>query len=161
MTIYLSLLATKRIEPSGAPSRKSVGGVDILIDDGGHAVDQQQITLEEMLSNLRPGGVYLCEDVTGFNRFAAFASGLVHELNSMQISSSLLESSVSQFQSSIHSIHFYPHVVVIEKHSVPLLKLSWPKRGVSRYYTGEVDIAFPVGRLSAVIPYSTVPCGTV
>lgn len=111
--------------------RKSAEGIDILIDDGGHTPEQQQIALEEMLPNLRPGGVYLCEDVHGrFNRFCAFATGLVHELNGMNcISDSPLQSSVSRFQSSIHSIHFYPYLVVIEKHRVPPAKLSAPRQG--------------------------------
>lgn len=111
--------------------RKNVDGIDILIDDGGHAPEQQQITLEEMLPHLRPGGLYLCEDVhSRFNRFSAFAMGLVHELNGMNpISGSLLQSSVSRFQSSIHSIHFYPFLLVIEKHPVPPTKLSAPKHG--------------------------------
>jgi len=111
--------------------RKSVDGLDIVIDDGGHTPEQQQITLEEMLPHLRPGGVYLCEDVHyPFNRFAAFATGLVNELNRINgISESPVQSSVSQFQSSIHSIHFYPYVVVIEKHRVPPTKLVAPKHG--------------------------------
>jgi hypothetical protein len=111
--------------------RKSVEGIDILIDDGGHTPEQQQITLEEMLPNLRPGGVYLCEDVHGcFNRFSAFAAGLVHDLNGLKhIPGSQLESSLSPFQSSIHSIHFYPYLVVIEKHRVPPAKLLASKRG--------------------------------
>jgi hypothetical protein len=111
--------------------KKNVQDIDILIDDGGHTPEQQQITLEEVLPYLRPGGVYLCEDIHGsFNKFSDFAVGLVHELNSMKcINGSLLQSSVSRFQSSIHSIHFYPYVVVIEKHRVPVAKLSAPKHG--------------------------------
>lgn len=111
--------------------RKSVDGIDILIDDGGHTREQQQVTLEEMLPNLRPGGVYWCEDVYGcFNGFAAFAAGLVHGLNKTEfVSGSLLQSSVSRFQSSIHSIHFYPYLVVIEKHRVPATTLAAPKHG--------------------------------
>lgn len=111
--------------------KKNVEGIDILIDDGGHMPEQQQITLEEMLPYLRPGGVYLCEDVHGcFNRFSSFATGLVHELNRGNlISGSLIQSRVSQFQSSIHSIHFYPYLVVIEKHRVPPTKLSSLKHG--------------------------------
>jgi hypothetical protein len=109
----------------------SVQGIDILIDDGGHSPEQQQVTLEEMLPRLRLGGVYVCEDIhLSFNSFADFAIGLVRELNSQNsISDSPLQSRVSQFQSSIHSIHFYPYVVVIEKHDVPPSKLSAPKHG--------------------------------
>jgi hypothetical protein len=112
---------------------RSIEGIDILIDDGGHTSEQQQITLEEMLPRLRPGGVYLCEDVHGpNNRFSAFASSLVDGLNGMnpiQPKSGPLEGNVSRFQSSIHSIHFYPYLVVIEKHRVPPIKLSAPKHG--------------------------------
>lgn len=109
----------------------SVEGIDILIDDGGHAPEQQQITLEEMLPHLRPGGVYLCEDIHGsFNRFSTFATALVNELNSVnRIPGSLLANSVTQFQSAIHSIYFYPYVVVIEKHLISPSKLSAPKHG--------------------------------
>ena len=112
--------------------RKSVESIDIIIDDGGHTPEHQQITLEEMLPHLRPGGVYLCEDVHRVsNRFSAFVTGLVSELNGMNlISGPLLQSSVSQFQSSIHSIHFYPYVVVIEKHPVSPTKLSALKHGI-------------------------------
>ena len=49
-----------------ADFRKSVPHVDIVIDDGGHQPHQQQVTLEELLPHLRPGGVYLCEDVQVF-----------------------------------------------------------------------------------------------
>jgi hypothetical protein len=112
--------------------RKSVEGIDILIDDGGHTPEQQQITLEEMLLHLRPGGVYLCEDVHGcFNRFSAFATGLVNGLNGMDLISGFptISSAASGFQSSIHSIHFYPYIVVIEKHREQPTKLSSPRHG--------------------------------
>ncbi len=111
--------------------RKSVEDIDILIDDGGHTLEQQQTTLEEMLPSLRPGGVYLCEDVLGYcNSFSAFAAGLVHELNRTNlIPGSPLQSSASRFQSAIHSIHFYPYLVVIEKHRVRPTKLSSSKHG--------------------------------
>lgn len=114
--------------------RKSVEGIDILIDDGGHTPEQQRITLEEMLPFIRPGGVYLCEDVHEyphmFNEFATFAATLVYELNALSlIPCRDLTSNVSRFQSSVHSIHFYPYAVVIEKHCTPQTKLSCPRHG--------------------------------
>ncbi|CAN5612704.1 class I SAM-dependent methyltransferase [soil metagenome] len=111
--------------------RKNVADIDIIIDDGGHTPEQQRITLEEFLPALNPGGVYLCEDIHGhFNRFSAFAAGLVNELNHQSgVPGEVLQSSVSKFQSSVHSIHFYPYITVIEKNSAPLKKLQAPKHG--------------------------------
>jgi hypothetical protein len=62
--------------------RTRVPKLDIVIDDGGHEYEQQLTSLEELLPHLRPGGVYLCEDVHGaFNRFASYVGGLAHKLN--------------------------------------------------------------------------------
>ncbi len=95
-----------------------------MIDDGGHTPRQQRITLEETLPYLRPGGVYLCEDIHGRgNSFAAFASALVDELNGMK------PKKLSAFQSSVHSIHFYPFLLVVEKHRVPTTELVSTRRG--------------------------------
>ena len=107
-------------------------GIDVLIDDGGHTVEQQRITLEEMLPYLRPGGVYVCEDIHGgFNRFATFAASLVSSLNEVKILSEepVLTSDVSPFQQRVHSMHFYPYVTVIEKNDAPVTSLSAPKHG--------------------------------
>src|SRR5690348_10365137 len=55
--------------------KRQFNGFDIVIDDGGHTVAQQQVTLEELLPFVRPGGVYVCEDIHGdFNRFGNFAA---------------------------------------------------------------------------------------
>src|SRR6185437_3589006 len=43
--------------------KKQVPILDIVIDDGGHEPEQQIATLEELLPHLRPGGIYLCEDI--------------------------------------------------------------------------------------------------
>ncbi len=110
--------------------KKKLGNINIIIDDGGHTPEQQQATLEEMLPYLSPGGVYLCEDIHGCsNRFSAYAVSLVRELNQMNIiSNSPVQSKVSEFQ-SLYSIHFYPFLLVIEKHHTPLNVLSAPKYG--------------------------------
>ena len=36
---------------------------DIIIDDGGHGMEQQQVTLEEMLPRLKSKGIYVLEDL--------------------------------------------------------------------------------------------------
>lgn len=108
-----------------------LGGLDVVVDDGGHTPEQQQATLEELLPLLRPGGVFICEDVHGTtNRFAAYAAGLVDELNRADYTATRPpQCAVSGFQAAIHSIHFYPFMVVIEKHDRPPERLVAPKHG--------------------------------
>ena len=114
--------------------KKQVPKVDIVIDDGGHKPEQQLITLEEMLSHLRPGGVYLCEDVHGnFNNFCSFVHGLASHNNSVINNSVDKEKgnvcTPSPFQEAIHSIHFYPYAIVIERNSNPIKQFIAPKHG--------------------------------
>jgi hypothetical protein len=106
--------------------RNEAPKVDVLIDDGGHSPEQQQVTLEEMLPHLNSGGVYLCEDVHGANNaFAPYVHRLADLLNApdwpqLRESDGVLTSATTSFQENVHSIHFYPYVVVIERmdHSV-------------------------------------------
>ncbi len=97
--------------------REQVPVLDILIDDGGHAPDQQIITLEEMLPHLRPGGVYLCEDVQRtHHHFTAFVAGLADNLNAWGGDPSFSKPGKTlMFQRQVNSIHQYPFVTVIEK----------------------------------------------
>lgn len=41
----------------------SLGGYDIIIDDGGHTVNQQLVTFNVMFPKLSPGGWYVIEDL--------------------------------------------------------------------------------------------------
>jgi hypothetical protein len=108
--------------------------VDILIDDGGHEPEQQIATLEEMLPHLRPGGLYLCEDVHGsINGFNSYLNGLTAQLNAsvrkVHDKEKGIVCSPTQFQADIHSIHFYPFVTVIEKTHSPVAQFAAPKHG--------------------------------
>lgn len=103
--------------------------LDILIDDGGHDPEQQIVPLEEMLPHLRPGGVYLCEDVHGeHNGFSAFMQGVVNEFNGGQ-SDGKGGAAPTEFQAWIQSIHIYPFVTVLEKANTPMRQFFSPKRG--------------------------------
>jgi len=111
--------------------------LDIVIDDGGHKYEQQVVSLEELLPHLRPGGIYLCEDVHyAFNRFSSYVSGLAHKLNEMpnvranpDDPERRVVSDTSMFQKRINSIHFYPFVVVIEKNRADIPELVAAKHG--------------------------------
>ena len=111
--------------------RREVPRIDILIDDGGHLVEQQIVTLEEMLPRLAPGGIYLCEDIFGRdNHFHSYLHGLVKNLSAIQTSYKLTYSSrAEEFQGCIKAIHVYPYVTVVEKLDQPEVEFSAPKRG--------------------------------
>jgi hypothetical protein len=102
-----------------AEFRSAVPEVDIVIDDGGHRVEQQIVTLEEMLPHMRPGGVLIIEDIHGnANDFAQYALGLVDQLNEcVEKTNDIYGFVATPYQRAIHSIHFYPYLLVIEKHA--------------------------------------------
>jgi len=103
--------------------KKAVPTVDIVIDDGGHQPDQQRVTLEEMLPHLRPGGVYLCEDLHGRdNPFADYVARLSDHLNAADDLMADEANPERRFtarptslQRTIDSIHLYPFVTVLER----------------------------------------------
>ncbi len=107
-----------------------VPAIDIVIDDGGHEANQQIETLEALLPLLRPGGVYLCEDIHGDGHgFHAYVAGLSSQLHSMSSARAPMVYDSLPFQRSIDSIHLYPFVTVIEKRRTPLETLEAPKHG--------------------------------
>ena len=117
--------------------RETVPILDIVVDDGGHTPLQQRVSLEELLPHLRPGGIYLCEDITGnTNEFASHVHQLAHQLNAfdnvvqdLDDCERRLVSKSTDLQSAIHSVHLYPFVAVIEKRHTPLIELVAPKHG--------------------------------
>jgi len=56
----------------------------------------------------------------------------VAELNRFaQAASPDLGSAISPFQAAVHSIHFYPFMVVIEKHRVAPAEFTAPRHGTT------------------------------
>ena len=122
--------------------RKSVPAVDVLIDDGGHQPEQQMVTLEEMLPHLRPGGIYICEDVHGNgNRFALFAHALADELNAcVWALQQELATTPTPFQAAIHSVHLYPIMVVVEKEIMDISEVNRPLLATDALRTASMSI---------------------
>lgn len=96
--------------------------LDILIDDGSHIPKHMKMSLNHSLKLLRPGGVYLCEDVHGNNN-----PFLHHVFNNILYSKSPKISTLNSFrpnlpkttyyQQNIFTVSFYPYVVVVEKNA--------------------------------------------
>jgi hypothetical protein len=114
--------------------RESSTPFDVMIDDGGHSPLQQRITLEETLPYLKPGGVYMCEDVHRIdNEFAAYTFALTDNLNALVSPyRTPTDDSVcprTGFQNAVLSVHFYPYAIVIERSDRDLGPLVAPKKG--------------------------------
>lgn len=99
--------------------------IDILIDDGGHTMEQQITTFEELYNHVSTNGIYLTEDTFtaylpnyggGFRKsgtFMEFAKNLIDELHGYSIFGR--DDLVTDFTNTAGSIHFYNGIVVIEK----------------------------------------------
>jgi SAM-dependent methyltransferase len=103
--------------------RGRVPALDVVIDDGGHTPVQQRVSFEELLPHLRPGGVYICEDVHDvLNPFATYLNGFSHQLNSIRGGENNPDSTerrivcrTTPVQAAIASVHLYPFLAVIER----------------------------------------------
>ena len=96
--------------------KEHVPKLDIVIDDGSHIADDQIIYLEELLPHMRPGGVYVCEDVRGDrNTFALYVNAFSNNLH-ISVPNKIEHGAIpTPLQKAIGSVHTYPFVVVIEK----------------------------------------------
>lgn len=98
--------------------------VDILIDDGGHTMEQQIVTFEEMFSYISENGIYLCEDMHtsywynfggGYKEptsYIEYTKNFVDYINAWY-NPNINEDNI--FTHTMHSLHYYDSMLVIEK----------------------------------------------
>lgn len=111
--------------------------IDILLDDGGHAMQHQITTFEELYDAVAADGVYMVEDThTSYwpefggglhapGSFIEFAKKLADELNAWHVRE-WAGAPRSAFALSAWSLSFYDSIVAIEKRPMkpPQAKLS-------------------------------------
>jgi len=105
--------------------KKQIPPVDILIDDGGHSMEQQITSFEELFEHVTANGVYLVEDLhTSYweefggghkknGTFIDYSKNFIDRINAFHSKEDSLK--VSSFTESTHSLHYYDSVLVIEK----------------------------------------------
>jgi hypothetical protein len=103
--------------------------IDILIDDGGHTMQQQINTFEEVFPCIDNNGVYLCEDLhTSYwpdyggaykkrGTFIEYSKNFIDYINAWH-SLQTNRLSVTAFTKSVHSLHYYDSILVIEKRPI-------------------------------------------
>jgi hypothetical protein len=104
--------------------KKEVGSLDVVIDDGGHKMDQQITSFEVLYEIVNEGGVYLCED-THTSYWSSYGGGLKKTGSFVEYMKELIdeihewhykdESRVSSFCRNTFCISFYDSVAVLEK----------------------------------------------
>lgn len=105
--------------------KSKIPKVDILIDDGGHRMQQQIVSFEELFDVVKDDGIYLCEDTHtsywleyggGYKRrgsFIEYSKNFVDYLHAFHSRQQGLQP--NSFTKAVKSVHFYDSIVVLEK----------------------------------------------
>jgi hypothetical protein len=104
-----------------------IGPIDILIDDGSHDYGHQLTTFRALFDRIRDDGIYACEDLcTSYwekefgggvrkpGTYVEFLKELIDEMNAWFWREDV-ERETGSIAHSVHGMHFYPALVVIEK----------------------------------------------
>jgi len=99
--------------------------IDVIIDDGGHTMEQHIVSFRELYPHLQPHGVYLCEDVhTSYMEH--WGGGLRRDGTFIELSKQLVDALHGWYylpagtDLDIHTtgtfgVSFYDSIVVVEK----------------------------------------------
>jgi len=118
--------------------RNQIGPIDIVVDDGGHTPDQQITTFYELWPYLKPGGIYLVEDlhanlwashqhsrygITFFDLAKSMADKMSYwhldpKSFDMFRSGQKVERIENFVTNQVYGIHFYDSVIVFEKRDI-------------------------------------------
>jgi hypothetical protein len=99
--------------------------IDILIDDGGHTMNQLRTSFDELFDHVKADGIYALEDLHtcywidyggGYKRrgsFIEYSKNFIDDLHGWHSRQSSLK--VNQFTKTIHSLHYYDSILIVEK----------------------------------------------
>ncbi|MGY5850387.1 class I SAM-dependent methyltransferase [Salegentibacter sp. F14] len=108
--------------------KSQIPEVDIIIDDGGHTMNQQIVSFEELYGHLKDGGIYLCEDLHtsywevyggGYGKpdtFIEYSKGFIDSINAWYARDKKLK--VNNFTLNTYGLHYYPSMLVIQKRTM-------------------------------------------
>jgi hypothetical protein len=109
-----------------------IGPIDVVIDDGGHRMQQQIATFETLFPTVVDGGVLIVED-THTSYWAEYGGGFREPQSFIEFSKRIVDElhawhrrdrdprrfSPSLFARTIKALHFYDSLVVVEKGAHP------------------------------------------
>lgn len=115
---------------------------DIIIDDGGHQMQQQIVSYEQLYDHMTDDGVYLCEDLhTSYwkrnnsslhnpNSFIEYSKKFVDMINFYHIEKNAKGESENvlsdedrekykKFRDTTKSVHYYDSILILERQKLP------------------------------------------
>ncbi len=105
--------------------KKKIPKVDILLDDGGHTMNQMRVSFDELYDHIKDDGLYMCEDMhtcywlhyggghKRTNSFMEYSKNFIDYINAWHSKQNSL--TVNKFTKTMHSVHFYDSILAVEK----------------------------------------------
>jgi predicted O-methyltransferase YrrM len=98
----------------------SEGPFDLVIDDGGHRAPQQKTSLRSLWPHVKPGGIYIIEDI-----HTSYLNGFEMGWREPETTVELLKYAIDDIHEKFHhqavalrgieSMHFYPELCVLRR----------------------------------------------
>jgi cephalosporin hydroxylase len=109
--------------------KREMPRLDIVLDDGGHSMEQQINTFEALYPHISANGIYVCED-THTAYWKRYGGGLRHPASFIEYSKNFVDAlhawhfedpdkrDISELTKSTYGVHFYDSILVIEKRPI-------------------------------------------
>ena len=116
-----------------------IKSLDIIIDDGGHTMEQQINTFEILFPILNEGGIYICEDTESSYQnmygggpkrkgtFIEYSKNLIDVINANHSNFKSLKP--TKLSKKIEYIHFYNNVTVFKKKTIKSFPINIRNKG--------------------------------
>ena len=111
-----------------AEVKRKMPRIDILIDDGGHTMNQIKTSFLELFDHVKEDGIYAIEDLHtsywldyggGYKRmgsFNEFSKNLVDSIHAWHSNQSFFK--IDKYTKTVHSLHYYDSITIIEKRTI-------------------------------------------
>jgi len=111
-----------------AELKRKIPKIDILIDDGGHTMNQIKTSFLELFDHVDENGIYAIEDLHtsywidyggGYKRrgsFNEYSKNLVDSLHAWHSTNSSFK--IDKYTKSVHSLHYYDSITIVEKRAM-------------------------------------------
>lgn len=108
--------------------RLKIPKIDILIDDGGHTMNQIKTSFTELFDHVKEDGIYAIEDLHtcywldyggGYKRrgtFNEYSKNIIDSLHAWHSRQSSFK--IDKYTKTVHSIHYYDSITIIEKRTM-------------------------------------------